>query len=182
MNIQEILKLFDETLNPIVEQSAAYTDERNHRNIWVENPGTHFITLRKKSEDELRSGDKYFKYGDSENYNKETKCCRISILNPNFLYHSNKRGVKDWALTESDKRELIKILNSKHDEHPELTVWQMILFTYNEDRFGMRYQVFTDDTWKDEDYPYAFRKDFPMPNYHQLQFDYKKAKNKVAKN
>ena len=163
------------------EMSSAYSDERTHRNIWVENPGTHFISLKKKTEEELRAGDKYFKYGDNESVSKETKCCRISILKPNFLYHRNKGKIMDWALTEGDKRELVKILESPHDEHPELTVWQMILFTYNEDRFGMRFQKFINDDWTDEEYPYAFRKDFPMPNYLSLQFEYNKAKNKIAK-
>ena len=179
--ISELIKRLQEALQPLNEQSSAYSDERNHRNIWVENPGTRFITLRKQSENEVRSGDKYFKYGDNESYTKETKCCGISMLKPNFLYHTNKHGVLDWALTESDKRELIKILNSSCDEHPEITVWQNILYTYNNDRFGMRYSIFIEDKWDDKDYPYAFRKDFPMLNYYQLQFEHKKAKNKIAR-
>lgn len=164
--IQTLLENF-RLVNPMMEMSSAYSDERVHRNIWVENPTGY--------------NNKYFKYGDNEAYSKETKNCRISLTSPNFLYHRNKRNVMDWNLTEADKRQLIGILTSPSDTHPEITVWQEILYVYNNDNFGMRYQVFVSDDWSDDNYPDAFRIDYPMPNYYSLEFDRKKAKNKIAK-
>lgn len=162
--LQEALGLVE-----LDEMSQAFGDREFKVNVWVERPGKY------------KGSDKYFKYSDSSSYEKATKCCRINIEKPIVEYHRNADGKMDWVLTERDKRDLVKLLNSTYSETNNMTHWQQILFTFNADRFQMKIDEFLKDSWGEKEYPQAYHKDYPMPDYMLLTVDPKKCLNKVAR-
>jgi len=167
-SIKQINKELEQyTEEYLYEMSLGAYDKQRHRNLWIENPNTY-------------TNNNYFKYGDSESYTKETKCCRISLDEPKYIYHKNRKGVMDWNLTKSDKKELIEMLNSQSTINKDLTVWENILYTYNLDRFQMDKEEFIQNNWTDEQYPDAYRINYTMPDYIPLKFDKKQAKNRIA--
>lgn len=159
--MKKILKPYQEFF-AIYEMAVAVIDRQTNTNIWVENPATR--------------NNKYFKFGNNSSWNKATKLARISLLKPVYLYHTNTNGVKDWELTTKEKRMLVDLLMSS-SKTESLTNWQKVLGTYNQDNYSLPIEDWISDNWDKEEYPDAFTKDFPMPDYMLLEFDRKKAKN-----
>lgn len=171
MNIKNLIESLENILYPMNEMSQAFGNKEEQVNAWVERPGTY------------PKSDRYFKYSDKASYDKAEKCCRISLDEPVVFYHTNRgKGPKlDWLLTEKEKRNLVDLLNSVYSKRYNITHWQQILFTFNADRFQMSIDEFLDNNWTDEQYPQAYRIDYPMPDYMRLQFNAKLCKNKIAK-
>ena len=134
------------------EMAMAWADRKTGRCVWVENPNNH--------------NNKYFKYLNSFSYQKATKVARISLLEPKYLKHSGSK--KDWKLTNTEKQELIKLMNMDSRVYEGLTNWQATLVRYNFDNFYIDPLDTINSTFDIQEFPDAFSIDYSMPDYSKL--------------
>lgn len=149
------LKELKELIYPMKEMSMAWVDQKSNRCCWVENITGH-------------SND-YFKYLDSFSFYKADYIARISLREPKYLEHINSDGKKEWKLNNSEKKELVELMNSPSGTHPNLTKWQDTLIQYNMDNFFIQPLETINKTFDKEKYPNAYDIDYPMPNYLELK-------------
>lgn len=64
-----------------------------------------------------RVGDEYFKLYNANILNNADKVIRIQFRKPRYVFHKNT-GFEDWILTKSEKRALIRFLNTSKPPHP----------------------------------------------------------------
>ena len=89
-----------------------------------------------------------------------TKCCRLSLIEPKYLFTSDC-DVEDWILTDEEKRRLIAILQSQNNTigffgESSDTVWDYIIKLYN-------FQVYCNTGIK-----CILPEDLPIPDYRKL--------------
>lgn len=71
----------------------------------------------------------YFIIYNNERMQYASKCARISMKNPGYIYYGNTGIKKQWVLGKSEKENLMCILNSKYDNEFN-TVWDKICHDY----------------------------------------------------
>ena len=154
--IQEAFKHIDKALGiiPLNEMSMAWVDKNAGKCVWVENPNTHV--------------NKYFKYYNSFSYHKANAVARISLKEPKYLEHKNLDGKQDWKLTNKEKKELVKLMQSQSKVHKGYTNWQVTLIQYNFDNFFIQPEETINGTFDRQEFPQAFDINYPMPDYTQL--------------
>lgn len=87
-------------------------------------------------------------------YVSNVKMCRISLLEPKYIY-----GVgSDWVLSDDEKIELMRVLNETITtwDGKVMTTWEAILNEHNNDIAEMIYQNFVPE-------------DLPIPDYTKLR-------------
>ena len=165
MNIPEIISNFKYLFKqPLLEMSKAfsYKDKRIDVCAWVENP--------------MGVNNMYFKYYNCSTIPSATHVARIRMDKPEYVGGNHREGTKKkWILTDTEKRELVELLSSKSEEHPDLTYWQEILLTYNRDNFNLSAKDTIEGNFakaqKDPKMPEYLQPlpiDYPMPDYLQL--------------
>lgn len=154
--IKNINEAIDEALEAMNEMSIAWVDNKAKKCCWVENSGTH-------------TSNDYFKYYDSFSYRKADKIARISLRNPLYLSHRNSDGKDNWILTDKEKRELVKLMNSPSESREGFTNWQATLIQYNLDNFYIQPRQTIEGTFDKKKYPNAYSIDTPMPDYTKLK-------------
>lgn len=150
MNIPEFINTFKSMFSKeqLYEMSMAffYKDRRIDVCAWVENP--------------MSTDNQYFKYYNCSTIPSATKVARIRLDRPEYVGGNHReRNLKKWILTESEKKELIEILEGPSSEHEGFNRWQEVLMTYNRDNF----QIPFNDS-KINDFSKANR-DPKMPDY-----------------
>lgn len=156
MNIKKLNEEINNILKePIYEMSMAWNSKSNNRCVWVENPTGY--------------NNRYFKYLDGITYNKAYRVARISMVEPNYLNHTNSDGLKDWVLNSKERKELVLLMNQPNKKYKGCSNWQATLITYNEDNFGIDFDETISGSFDKEEYPNAFSIDYPMPNYLELK-------------
>lgn len=83
--------------------------------------------------DTNREGLCYFKYLNSDNYNKATSIARIDIRQPSRIYHKDGTGKQEWKLNHKDKKVLCDYLDEINRNYRKqgITNWQMLLYHWN---------------------------------------------------
>ena len=165
-------KQFLKEAEALYEMSNAAIDLKRGREIWVENPAGY--------------NNKYFKYTNSVRYNNATKIARISMLDSKYITgHSNPKGVKEWKLTKTEKRELLEFLKNDKDVFG-FNAWKRTILAYNNDncqilRDRLQAKLITEDDYNKLVDEYnknlksnklriegAIRLDLPIPDYNKL--------------
>lgn len=89
--------------------------------------------------DNHRVGDEYFKLYNASILNNADKVIRIQFRKPRYVFHKNT-GFEDWFLTKSEKRALIRFLNTKESMYDadgfmhEITIFQKAIILHNYER------------------------------------------------
>lgn len=117
----------------------------------------------------------YFKAYNNDNARKADKVIRIKFRTPEYVYHKNKDGKKDWSLNSKEKKLLIRLLKSK-SRVPNLTNWQYAIIQFNTEAFlNENPEIFktltiAEQSKMDKNDPrkYYLPIDLPMPDYNQL--------------
>lgn len=93
----------------------------------------------------------YFKVGNNKSFKKSTKIVRISFYRAEYIDHYKKSGIT--RLTSAEKKDLIKLLNSKQDGEK---VWDILIKEYNRVfiSFGVQIPI-----------------ELPMPDYSELEVE-----------
>ena len=151
--MRKLIKRLDNLLQ-LTEMSMAWVDTNAARCVWVENPNTHV--------------NDYFKYFNSFSYHKADGVARISLVKPEYIHHRNADGKKVWKLTSSDKKQLVKLMNSPSEVHKGYTRWQATLIQYNFDNFYISPIDTMEGTFDKNKFPDAFDINYPMPDYTKL--------------
>ena len=81
-----------------------------------------------------RVGEPYFKVYDSITHPKATHIARISFLEPKYIVHRDEAGKQPWKLSSSEKRKLIKYLDSRSGFF-KMTFFQYAMYLWNNE-FG----------------------------------------------
>lgn len=119
-------------------------------------------------------GEEYFKVYNNDNARKADKVIRIKFRSPEYVYHKNSDGKKDWNLNLKEKKTLIKLLQtpSKFDN---LSNWQYAILQFNLEAFDISYKdclklTMEKQSKMDENNPrkYYLPIDLPMPDYTKL--------------
>ena len=86
-----------------------------------------------------RVGDEYFKLYNANILNNADKVIRIQLRKHRYVFHKNT-GFEDWLLTKSEKRALIRFLNTKENMYDtdgvkhEITIFQKAIILHNYER------------------------------------------------
>lgn len=82
----------------------------------------------------------YFKIFNHEFIPKSDKCCRISLLEPKYIYVKDKNIKKEFELNDIQKKILVEELNKPFHSEGKLnnikinTRWKYLIFRFNEIR------------------------------------------------
>ena len=150
-----------ELANPLLcEKANVYIDDDLNINLQVNrNEG---------------SNDSYFKMYNHKDYRKADKVARINFRKPEYIYHVNSDGKKDWALNSKERAKLIKVLNMEF--YPGPSVWKMLILDFNlEGGLGTHKTVL--NKMDNLIYPKHLPIDLPIPDYTKLRFFQSKSKN-----
>ena len=120
------------------------------------------------------SNDSYFKVYNHKDYRKADKVARINFRKPEYIYHVNSDGKKDWALNSRERTKLLEILNMVvfHGE----TVWTMLILSFNLEG-GLGAQKTAMNKMDNLIYHKHLPIDLPIPDYTKLRFFQSKSKN-----
>lgn len=117
----------------------------------------------------------YFKAYNNDNARKADKVIRIKFRTPEYVYHKNKDGKKDWSLNSKEKKALIRLLQ-KPSKFNNLSNWQYAILQFNLEAFDISFDdclnLTTEEQSKmDKNNPkkYYLPIDLPMPDYNQLK-------------
>ena len=120
------------------------------------------------------SNDSYFKVYNHKDYRKADKVARINFRKPEYIYHVNSDGKKDWALNSKEHAKLIKVLNTV--DFLGETVWIMLILFFNSEG-GLNFGESEKNKMDNLIYPKHLPIDLPIPDYTKLRFFQSKSKN-----
>ncbi len=150
-----------ELANPMLcEMANVYTDKILNISVQV-------------NRNEGRNGS-YFKLYNHEEYKKASKVARINFKSPEYVYHVNRDGKKDWALNFRERAELLEVLNMVVFRGE--TVWTMLILSFNLEG-GLNFHKTEMNKMKKLIYPNHLPIDLPIPDYTKLRFSQSKSKN-----
>ena len=107
-------------------------------------------------------------------YRKADKVARINFRKPEYIYHVNSDGKKDWALNSKERAKLIKVLNTV--DFLGETVWIMLILFFNSEG-GLNFGESEKNKMDNLIYPKHLPIDLPIPDYTKLRFFQSKSKN-----
>lgn len=81
-------------------------------------------------------GEEYFKAYNNDNARKAEKVIRIKFRAPEYVFHKNNDGKKDWILNSKEKKKLINLLQ-KPSKFNNLTNWQYAILQFNLEAFDI---------------------------------------------
>ena len=151
-----------ELANPLLcEMANVYTDDDLNISVQV-------------NRNEGRNGS-YFKLYNHKDYKKARKVARINFKSPEYIYHINRDGKKDWALNSRERVKLLEVLNMVVFRGE--TVWTMLILSFNLEG-GLNFSESEMNKMKKMIYPNHLPIDLPIPDYTKLRFSKPKSKNR----
>ena len=85
--------------------------------------------------DPLHYGLPFFKYYDSAAWFLAGRVARLSMAEPGYLRHPAEYSKEAWILTKRDRETLMQVLKSKSQKYLGYSVWQAIIFDYDNEKF-----------------------------------------------
>ena len=151
-----------ELTNPLLcEMANVYTDDDLNISVQV-------------NRNEGRNGS-YFKLYNHKDYKKASKVARINFKSPEYIYHINRDGKKDWALNSRERVKLLEVLNMVVFRGE--TVWTMLILSFNLEG-GLNFSESEMNKMKKIIYPNHLPIDLPIPDYTKLRFSKSKSKKR----
>lgn len=89
------------------------------------------------TDDKHHKGEPYFKVWKGPNYESAEKMCRISFEKSEYIKeHSNNNTADTWILNSKERKELVKLLNSKMNfsNNLQITRWQYAIIQFNSEK------------------------------------------------
>lgn len=128
-----------------------------------------------------RRGVCYFKYYNSDLYQKATKVARINFRTSEKVHHRNDDGKEDWIISSKEKKVLCDFLDQPSKFGPG-TNWEYALFSWNHE-MGLLEEIFPEkystvfeaflngffDTDENLKNPSFLKSDLIRPDYIQLE-------------
>ena len=120
-----------------------------------------------------RVGDEYFKLYNANILNNADKVIRIQFRKPSYIFHK-KTGFEDWSLTKSEKRALLRFLNTKESMYDadgvmhEIAIFQKAIVLHNYERGLGNNASETLSLMLENEYNDYMPLDLKMPNYMLL--------------
>ena len=150
-----------ELANPLLcEMANVYIDDDLNISVQV-------------NRNEGRNGS-YFKLYNHKDYKEASKVARINFKSPEYVYHINRDGKKDWALNSRERAKLLEVLNMVVFRGE--TVWTMLILSFNLEG-GLNFSESEMNKMKELIYPDHLPIDLPIPDYTKLRFSQSKSKN-----
>lgn len=150
-------KKINEDLMAITEMAKAFSDRDTNTTLWVEDRSTH--------------NNRYLKFYNvaKDPTHLATKVARIYIEKPEYVKSHKEHGIKEWILTEKEKRLFVKLLQSPYKRNPQITNWQQVICTFNDGFYDISPEDTIAGNIEQEDLDNgALTLDFPMPDYLKL--------------
>lgn len=141
----------------ITEMAKAFSDRKTNTTLWVEDRSTH--------------NNRYMKFYNvaKDPTHLATKVARIYVEKPEYVKGHKEHGIKEWILTEKEKRQFVKLLQSPYSRNPNITNWQQVICTFNDGFYDIDPQDTINGNIPHEDLDNgALTIDYPMPDYLQL--------------
>jgi len=122
----------------------------------------------------------YFKVYNHYDPTRANKIARIKFRLPDYVIHTNSKGMKNWVLNAKEIKNLMLLLKSPCKKHPEFSVWQGLILDFNYET-GLDYEktkankenVEKDEKIRKLQYPEYLPIDLKIPDYQSFLFEMK---------
>lgn len=124
-------------------------------------------------------GAEYFKIYNHYDPTRASKIARIKFRSPDYVIHTNSKGMKNWVLNSKEIGDLMKLLKRPCKKHSGFSVWQGLILDFNYET-GLDYEKTKVNKEVEEDkkveelkYPEYLPIDLKIPNYQGFLFEIK---------
>lgn len=109
----------------------------------------------------------YFKVYNNEFPYKAMKVARIKFRSCEYVIHDSKGNKENWFLNETERKQLIEILNLPSKEYSGYTTWQSLILHFNYET-GLDFGDTKNNTYDNLIYKNYLPIDLKIPDYESF--------------